>query len=92
MTTIEKYGRMRPMLNEKQWRHYLATEAEERENRAVVAREAHVSVNTIVRGIREIAQGHIYTPGSRIRAKGGGQKKITDTDTTLVADLGLFHK
>lgn len=87
MTTITKYQRMRTLLNEKQWRQYLATEAEERENVALVAREADVSINTITRGYAEIACGDIYTPGSRIRAKGAGPKRIRDTDTTLIDDL-----
>lgn len=90
MTTIDKYHRMRAMLNEKQWRQYLATEAEERENVAMVAREAQVSVNTIARGRIEIATGSAYTPGSRIRAKGAGPKRISDTDTTLKKDLELL--
>ena len=58
MTTILKYQRMHTLLNEKQWRQYLATEAEERGNAAAVAREAGVSINTIARGRRrEIASG-----------------------------------
>jgi hypothetical protein len=87
MTTTLKYERMRTLLNEKQWRQYLATEAEERENAALVAREAKVSINTITRGRLDIARGDLYTPGNRIRAKGAGPKKITDTDPTLIRDL-----
>lgn len=90
MTTIDKYQRMRALLNEKQWRQYLATEAEERENAALVAREAKVSVNTIARGRCEIATGHLYTPGSRIRTEGAGPKRISDKDTTLKKDLELL--
>lgn len=86
MTTIAKYQRMSAMLNEKQLRHYLATEAEERGVR-LVAREAGVSTNTILQGKKEISLGDLYTPGSRIRAKGGGPKKLADKDTTLVKDL-----
>jgi hypothetical protein len=87
MTTIDKYQRMRVLLNEKQWRQYLATEAEERENAAVVAREAKVSINTIARGRSDIETGDLYTPGNRIRAKGAGPKRIIDTDPTLTKDL-----
>jgi hypothetical protein len=39
----EKYQQMREMLNEKQWRHYLALEAQERESVVQVAQEAKVS-------------------------------------------------
>lgn len=87
MTTISKYRRMHTILNEKQWRQYLATEAEERENIAVVAREAQVSINTIKHGRTEIIAGELYIPGSRIRAKGAGPKRIIDQDTNLQKDL-----
>jgi len=87
MTTTDKYQRLSTMLNEKQWRQYLATEAEERGNISLVASQAFVSVNTIARGRSEISLGNIYTPGSRIRAKGAGPKRISDIDVTLKTDL-----
>ena len=88
--TKDKYQRVSVLLNEKQWRQYLAIEAEERANVALVAREAQVSVNTVKRGMTEIAAGDTYTPGNRIRAKGAGPKRIIDTDTTLKKDLELL--
>lgn len=87
MTTVFKYERMHTLLNEKQWRQYLATEAEERGNAALVAREAKASINTITRGRMDIAQGDLYTPGARIRAKEAGPKRIIDIDPTLIEDL-----
>lgn len=87
MTTILKYQRMHTLLNEKQWRQYLATEAEERGNAAAVAREAGVSINTIARGRRDIEAGDLYRPGNRIRAKGAGPKRISVIDPTLIDDL-----
>ena len=87
MTTVAKYERMSSLLNEKQWRQYLATEAEERGNIRLVAREARVSTNTIIQGKKEISSGDIYTQGSRIRNHGAGPKKIRDKDATLVSDL-----
>jgi hypothetical protein len=84
---IQKYEQMHQSLNEKQWRHYLATEAKERGNLAAVAREAKVSENTIRRGIREIEAGDIYQEGERIRKKGGGRKQLVQTDPTLLQDL-----
>jgi hypothetical protein len=90
MTTIDKYQRMHTMLNEKQWRQYLATEAEERGNISRVAYEARASVNTIVRGRNDIIRGDLYTPGSRVRAEGAGPKKIVDIDSTLVTDLEVL--
>jgi DeoR/GlpR family transcriptional regulator of sugar metabolism len=53
----EKYEQMHEMLNEKQWRHYLALEAQERGSVAQVAQEAKVSQNTIRRGLREVEAG-----------------------------------
>lgn len=87
LSAQDKYHRMDNLLNEKQWRQYLAIEAEEKENVALVARIAGVSVNTIKRGLQEIAAGDLYAQGSRIRAKGAGPKRIIDTDITLKKDL-----
>ncbi len=71
----EKYQQMRQLLNEKQWRQFLALEAKERGNIVLVAREAGVSKNTIKAGKREIATGERFAPGKRIRGAGGGRKK-----------------
>jgi hypothetical protein len=83
----EKYERIREMLNEKQWRHYLALEAQERGSVMHVAQEARVSSNTIRRGMRELQAGDRYTPGARQRGKGGGRKKAVEKDAHLLADL-----
>src|SRR6266581_2061432 len=88
----EKYQRMRPLLNEKQWRQYLALEAKERGSLSLVAQEAEVSANTIRRGVREVEAGEAYTPGDRQREKGGGRKKASEKDATLLSDLeGLLE-
>jgi transposase len=87
-----KYQQMHALLNEKQWRQYLALEAKERGSVAQVAQEAQVSHNTIRRGIREVEVGEGYTPGQRQRAKGGGRKKESEKDPTLLIDLeGLLE-
>lgn len=83
----EKFARMRHIMNEKQWRQYLATEAQEKDNLALVARQAGVSQNTIRHGMQEIQDGDLYVPGSRVRAKGAGPKRRLDTDPTLQSDL-----
>ncbi len=90
LSAQDKYHRMDTILNEKQWRQYVATEAEEKGNVALVARIAGVSVNTIKRGIEEIKAGDLYPPGDRIRVKGAGPKKIIDTDLTLKNDLEVL--
>jgi len=83
----QEYDQMRIMLNEKQWRQYLATEAKRRGSAVEVATEAGVSLNTVKRGQRELARGDSYRPGERIRKPGGGRKKLVYTDATLLADL-----
>jgi transposase-like protein len=84
---VEKYAYLRALLNEKQWRQYLALEAQEHGSIAQVAREAGVAPNTVRRGIRELEAGERYTPGERQRAVGGGRKAVVVQDATLVADL-----
>jgi transposase len=83
----QAYQQMRTMLNEKQWRQYLAVEAKQRGSVSQVAREAGVSHNTVKRGLSELEAGESYQPGARIRKVGGGKKKLVETDTTLLADL-----
>src|SRR5512135_1520917 len=83
----QAYQHIRKMLNEKQWRQYLAIEAKERGSVSLVAREAAVSVNTVKRGLSELEAGENYQPGERIRKAGGGKKKLGATDATLLADL-----
>ncbi len=88
----DKYQQMRTLLNEKQWRQYLALEAKERGSVSLVAQEAEVSANTVRRGVREVEAGEGYTPGDRQRKQGGGRKKASAKDATLLADLeGLLE-
>jgi hypothetical protein len=83
----EKYQQMHEMLNEKQYRQFLALEAKERGNIVLVAREAGVSKNTIKAGMRELSAGKVFSPGRRIRGEGGGRKKQEEHDPSLQADL-----
>src|SRR6266446_4565932 len=83
----QAYQQMRTLLNEKQWRQYLALEAKQRGSISQVAREAGVSLNTVKRGLKELEVGESYQPGERIRKVGGGKKKLVETDATLLADL-----
>ena len=87
VSRTEKYARMHDLLNEKQWRHYLAWEAQERGSVAQVAHEAGVSQNTIRRGLREIEAGERYHAGERQREEGGGRKAAVEKDASLLADL-----
>lgn len=87
MNRREKYEQMREMLNEKQWRHYLALEAQGQGSVAQIAQETNVSPNTIRRELREIEAGDHYSAGNRQRKEGGGRKKAVEKDTTLQVDL-----
>ncbi len=85
----EQYKVMHGVLNERQWRLYVATEAKRRGTGGIsqVAREAGVTRKTIRKGMRELEAGALYEPGGRMRRKGGGRKRTTDKDETLRADL-----
>ena len=87
LSSEQAYQQMRTMLNEKQWRHYLAIEAQHRGSANLVAREAGVSKNTVKRGLKELEAGENYRAGERIRKAGGGRKKVVESDATLLADL-----
>jgi transposase len=86
MTTKEQYAVLRPNLNELQWRIYLGTEAEKIGfgGVSIVARDSGSDRKTIRKGKIDMQQ-----PSSkeRVRKAGGGRKKLTDTDATLVTDL-----
>jgi hypothetical protein len=83
------YDLLRAALNERQWRLYLAVEAQKigRGGISTVAREAQTTRNTIRKGIAEIAGGAAYVAGDRVRRSGGGRKRLSTQDPTLVADL-----
>lgn len=83
----QKYQEMRTLLNEKQWRQYLALEAQKRGSVAEVAKQARVSRNTVKRGLQELDAGKLYRPGERLRQTGGGRKKEVERDVTLQDDL-----
>src|SRR5260221_865859 len=85
----DQFKVMHAVLNERQWRLYVATEAKRRGTGGIsqVAREAGVTRKTIRKGWQELEAGDLYEPGGRIRRKGGGRKQITAKDETLRADL-----
>ncbi len=87
--TPTAYEIMHATLNERQWRVYLAVEAKKigRGGISQVAREAHATRDTIRRGVAEIEGGLAYVAGDRQRRPGGGRKRRSDQDPTLVADL-----
>jgi hypothetical protein len=87
----QQYETLYKIFNEKQWRIYVALEAKKFGSGGIskVSKLARVSRATIRKGMKELTSGETYRPGDRIRKGGGGRKKVSDTDITLVADLEL---
>ncbi len=82
-----RYAVLRPHLDERQRRLLLGTEAAElgRGGITTVAAATGVHPDTIARGLREI-EGQ-PEPQQRVRATGGGRKKLSETDPELAAQL-----
>ena len=83
----DKYRVIAIHLNEKSRRIWAATEAKAigRGGIALVSRATGISFKTIKKGIHEFPAA--ASGSDRIRAKGGGRKKITATQINLEADL-----
>ncbi len=69
---------MKKELNEKQWRHLLASEAMRMGYGGIrqVSEASGACWQTIKRGMEEIEAGALYQPGERVRKEGGGRKKL----------------
>ena len=89
----ERFERMRGSLNERARRLFAATEALAigHGGIAVVARATGMAPSTIAAGRAEVRaleeSGASPLPLNRSRRAGGGRKKLTDTDPTLLSDL-----
>src|SRR5260370_29629656 len=88
-TQQDQYQVMHGVLNERQWRLYVATEAKRRGPGGIsqVAREAGVTRKTIHKGLQEVAAGELYEPGDRMRRKGGGGEQAPGKDENPPAEL-----
>ena len=84
----EKFRALAGELNERQRRLWAASEARVggRGGIAATARATGISVPTIRKGIAELRAGERLEPG-RVRRPGGGRKRLTDGDATLLEDL-----
>jgi DDE family transposase len=85
-----RYRALDPVLDERGRRRFAAAEATAagRGGVALVARITGIARSTIGRGLAELcgeASGELVTP--RVRRPGGGRKKLTATDPTLLPDL-----
>jgi hypothetical protein len=82
-----RYAVLRPHLDERQRRLLLGTEAAElgRGGVKTVAEATGAHPDTVARGVREV-EGRAE-PARRVRAPGGGRKKLAETDPRLAAQL-----
>jgi hypothetical protein len=96
MTTTElensiacKYTIMKTELTERSRRLWGATEANAIGYGGIrlVHRATGIDTKTIMAGLREISSPEIRPPHGHIRRQGGGRKKLTTNDRTLVTDL-----
>jgi Rhodopirellula transposase DDE domain len=85
-TLRAKHAALSPVLTERARRLWAATEA-----RAIgyggiaqVVRATGIAASTIQRGLRDLASGEVLVA---TRRAGGGRKRATDLDTTLLRDL-----
>lgn len=85
-----RYNALDPLLDERSRRCFAAAEALSAGygGVAVVARITGIARSTIGRGLQEL-RGKAADPASegRVRRAGGGRKRLSETDTTLLDDL-----
>ena len=86
-SAARRYAVLRPHLDERQRRLLLGVEAQElgRGGIKAVAEATGVHPDTIARGVRE-AEG-VAESSARVRAPGGGRKKLAETDPELAVRL-----
>jgi len=84
----KKYDLLKPFLDEKSKRLFAAAEALSlgTGNISIVSRATGISQDTIKKGCSELESGKSLSD-EKIRAPGGGRKKIAEKDPTLVSDL-----
>lgn len=84
----DRYRALAGELNERQRRVWAGAEAVShgRGGQAAVIRATGLSHETVRRGMREVRGGETIEPG-RVRAEGGGRRRLTESDPTLVEHL-----
>jgi transposase len=84
----KRYREMMPVLNEQSRRRLVALEARAlgRGGVSLMARISGLARSTIYRGLSDIDDKVLAAPG-RVRKAGGGRRRKTSEDPTLVADL-----
>jgi transposase len=82
----KKYNLLKPFLNEKSKRLFAAAEAISLGNISLVSRAMDISEETIKKGCNELESGESLSD-DKIRAPGGGRKKVVNKDPTVASDL-----
>src|SRR5271167_993014 len=84
----KRYRELAPVLNEQSLRRFVALEAQAlgRGGVSLMSEISGLARSTIYHGLSDI-RGKVSAPPGRIRKAGGGRKKKTTEDPTLVADL-----
>jgi hypothetical protein len=84
----KRYREMAPVLNEQSRRRFVALEARAlgRGGVSLMARVSGLARSTIYHGLSDI-RDKTSAPAGRVRKEGGGRKKKSVEDPTLVADL-----
>jgi len=82
-----RYAVLRPHLDERQRRLLLGIEAQQlgRGGIKMIAEATGVHPDTVARGVREL--DGTPEPSARVRAAGGGRKKLAESDPGLAAEL-----
>jgi hypothetical protein len=84
----KRYREMAPVLNEQSLRRFVALEAQAlgRGGVSLMARISGLARSTIYHGLSDI-RDNVSAPPGRVRRQGGGRKKKSSQDPTLLADL-----
>jgi hypothetical protein len=84
----EKYKKLLPVMTERSRRLWAATEAQAlgRGGISAVARATGIDRNTIAKGLKELESPETLAP-ERVRRAGGGRKRTSVVDPTLMDDL-----
>lgn len=89
-SVVLRYELLRPHLDERQRRLLLGVEASQlgRGGMKAIAAATGVHPDTIARGVREM--DGVVEPEPRVRAAGGGRKRLTQTDPEIAAELAAL--
>ncbi len=79
LSETNQYKLLKPILDERQWRIYLGTEARKYKHGGVaqIARLSGANRATVARGVKD-SRSNQPLPTGRIRLPGGGRKKVVD--------------